>query len=309
MISDLVFVAQIAIKSSVAVLLASVGEILAERSGVLNLGVEGMMLVGALAAAVTGILTGNPVLAICGGIGAGGIMALIHAVFAVTLRSNQVLSGLALTILGMGLTSFLGRPFIGKAAVRLKVLPVPGLSEIPIIGPVLFKQPAMAYAAYMVVPLTWYLLFRTRLGLKIRATGEDAASVDTAGISVARIRYGCTLAGGMLAGLAGSYLSLSYTPGWKDSMTSGQGWVAIAMVIFATWNPLRAVLGALLFGGLTALQFYFQAVGVELIPSWLLRMLPYLLTIVVLVLVTAWKKARFRVGAPADLGVPFVRGD
>jgi len=307
MIEDLSFIGQIAVKSSIAVLLATLGEIVAERSGVLNLGVEGMMLAGALCAAAAGAATGNPFLAVAAGALAGGLLALVHGFFAVTLRVNQVLSGLALTLLGMGLTSFLGRPLIGAApGVRLRALPVPGLAEIPIIGDIFFRQSVLAYIAYLLVPLCWFWLFRTGTGLKIRATGEDAAAVDAAGIDVFRLRYLCTAIGGLGAGLAGAYLSLSYTPGWKESMTGGQGWVAIAMVIFATWNPLRAVVGAFLFGGLTALQFYFQAVGVEFIPAYILKMLPYVLTILVMVIVNLGPGRRF--GGPAALGIPFSRG-
>ena len=306
MIEEFTFIGQIAVKSSMAVLLATLGEIIAERSGILNLGVEGMMLAGALCAAAAGMATGNPLVAVVAGALAGGLLALVHGFFAVTLRVNQVLSGLALTLLGMGLTSFLGRPLIGAApGVRLRALPVPGLSDIPVLGEIFFHQSILAYLTYILVPLCWYLLFRTGAGLKVRAAGEDAAAVDAAGIDVYRIRYLCTFAGGIGAGLAGAYLSLSYTPGWKESMTGGQGWVAIAMVIFATWNPLRAVLGAFLFGGLTALQFYFQAVGMELIPTYILKMLPYVLTIVVMILVNLGPGRRF--GGPAALGVPFSR--
>ena len=306
MIEDLAFIGQIAVKSSIAVLLATLGEIVTERSGILNLGVEGMMLVGALCGMAVGVATGNPVLAAAAGGLAGGLLALVHGFFAITLKVNQVLSGLALTILGIGLTSFLGRPLIGvRPGVRLRAVPIPGLSDIPVLGDIFFNQSMLAYLAYLLVPLCWYLLFRTGTGLKIRAAGEDAAAVDAAGIDVFRIRYLCTFIGGLGAGLAGAYLSLSYTPGWKESMSGGQGWVAIAMVIFATWNPLRAVIGAFLFGFLTALQFYFQAVGIELIPAYILKMLPYVLTILVMVLVNAGPGRRF--GGPAALGVPFSR--
>jgi len=291
----------------VAVLLAALGEIVAERSGVLNLGVEGMMLLGALAGCAAGVATGNPWLAVAAGMGAAGLLSLLHAVFVVHGRANQVLSGLALTILGTGLSNFLGRPLIGQTGVRIKAWAVPGLSDIPALGEIFFNQNPLAYAAYALVPLVWLLLRHTRWGLCVRAVGEDAAAADAAGVNVARVRYLCVLAGGMLSGLAGSYLSLAYTPGWKEGISSGQGWIAIAMVIFATWSPARAFLGALLFGGLTALQFYFQATGLEWAPTWVLRMLPYLLTIGVLVLVTSLEGARRGVGAPADLGVPFAR--
>ena len=306
MIDDLTFIAQISIKSSIAVLFATVGEIITERGGILNLGVEGMMLVGALAGFAAGYATQNPLAAVAAGAFAGGLLSLIHAFFTIKLRSNQVLCGLALTILGTGLANFLGRPLIGAAGVRIRPFAVPYLSDIPVIGDIFFNQSPYAYAAYLLVPLTWYILFKTRIGLILRAVGEDASSSDAAGVNVALTRTICVFSGGFFAGLAGTYLSLSYTPGWKETMTGGQGWIAIAMVIFCTWNPLRAFFGALLFGGLTALQFFFQATSIDIIPSYVLKMMPYLLTIGVLVLVTASSKHR-KSASPADLGIPFIR--
>ena len=306
MIDDFTFIAQISIKSSVAVLLATIGEIITERGGVLNLGVEGMMLVGALAGFAAGFASQNAYVAIAAGMMAGGLLSLVHAFFTIKLRSNQVLCGLALTILGTGLANFLGRPLIGAAGIRIRPLQLPYLSDIPVLGDIFFFQSPFAYGAYILVPLAWYILFKTRTGLILRAVGEDAASSDAAGINVALTRTLCIFTGGLFAGLAGTYLSLSYTPGWKETMTGGQGWIAIAMVIFCTWNPLRAFFGALLFGGLTALQFFFQAASIDIIPSYILKMMPYLLTIAVLVIVTTSSK-RHKSAAPADLGVPFVR--
>jgi len=306
MIDDIVFIAQISIKSSIAVLLATIGEIIAERGGILNLGVEGMMLVGALAGFAVGYATQNPIIAIAAGSLAGGLLSLIHAFFTIKLRSNQVLCGLALTILGTGLANFLGRPLIGAAGVRIRPVAIPYLSDIPVVGEIFFRQSPFAYAAYFLVPLVWYILFKTRAGLILRAVGEDASSSDAAGINVPLTRTLCIFIGGVFAGLAGTYLSLSYTPGWKETMTGGQGWIAIAMVIFCTWNPLRAFFGAILFGGLTALQFYFQATSIDIIPFYILKMMPYLLTIAVLVIVTASSKRRHS-SSPADLGIPFTR--
>jgi general nucleoside transport system permease protein len=303
---DFVFIAQISIKSSVAVLFATLGEIITERSGILNLGVEGMMIVGALCGFAAGFATQNPYLAVLAGAMAGGLLSLIHAFFTIKLRSNQVLCGLALTILGIGLANFLGRPLIGEAGVRIRVAAVPYLSDIPYIGEIFFQQSPYAYAAYFITPLAWYILFKTRFGLILRAVGEDAASADAAGVNVAATRTAAIFIGGLFSGVAGSYLSLSYTPGWKETMTGGQGWIAIAMVIFCTWNPLRAFWGALLFGGLTALQFFFQATSMDIIPSYLLKMMPYLLTIAVLTLVTSSSRHRGS-SSPADLGIPFIR--
>lgn len=305
--ADLAPVAQIAVKASIAVLLAALGEIVAERSGVLNLGLEGMMLLGALAGFAAGSATGDPWLAVAAAGAAGTLAALVHAAFAVGLCADQVLSGLALSLLGSGLTGFLGRPFLGRPGPVLPETALPGLSTLPGIGPVFFHQPPLAYLAYVLVPLVWWVLARTRLGLVIRACGEDAAAAHASGAPVRAVRVGCTAFGGLLAGLAGAFLSLSYTPGWKEGMTQGQGWIAIAMVVFAGWRPLRAPLGAFLFGGLGALQFWFLAGGPVPVPAWVLKALPYLLTLAVLALAHCSARLRLLAGAPGDLGRPFRR--
>jgi simple sugar transport system permease protein len=306
-LSTLIFVLSITIQSSMAVLFASIGEVFSERSGVLNLGVEGMMLMGALSGFATASATGSLLLGVLGAMAAGGLLALVHGAFTITLRANQVVCGLALAILGTGLTSFLGRPLIGRVGVRFVPWPVPMLSEIPVLGPVLFVHVPLVYLGYVLVPAAWFFLFHTRPGLNLRAVGENPAAADTAGIPVVRTRYLWTAFGGALAGLAGAHLSLAYTPGWKENMTSGQGWIAIAMVIFALWNPWRAALGALLFGGVNALQFTLEARQIHAIPSYILRMLPYLFTIAILVLITRLPRIRGRAAAPANLGVPFER--
>jgi len=306
-VDNLIFILSIAIQSSVAVLFATLGEVFTERSGILNLGVEGMMLMGALSGFAATFYSHSLLLGILTALVVGGLLAMIHGFFTITLRANQVVCGLALAILGIGLSSFLGRPIIGRVAERFVPLPIPVLKEIPILGPVLFNQSALVYVGYILVPLSWFFLYHTRPGLNLRAVGENPAAADTSGIGVVPLRYLWTIFGGMLAGLGGAYLSLCYTPGWKENMTSGQGWIAIAMVIFALWNPFRAVLGALLFGGVNALQFYFEARQIDLVPSYILRMLPYLFTIVILVIITRGKTVRKRVGAPASLGLPFQR--
>jgi ABC-type uncharacterized transport system permease subunit len=306
-LDSLIFILSVSIQSSIAVLFATIGEVFTERSGVLNLGVEGMMLMGALSGFAATFYSHSLFLGILASLAVGGLLALIHGFFTITLRANQVVCGLALAILGIGLSSFLGRPIIGRVAERFVPLPIPVLQEIPVLGPVLFNQSALVYLSYVLVPCSWFFLYHTRPGLNLRSVGEHPAAADTAGIGVIRLRYLWTFFGGMLAGLGGAYLSLCYTPGWKENMTSGQGWIAIAMVIFALWNPFRAVLGALLFGGVNALQFYFEARQITLIPSYMLRMLPYLFTIAILVIITRQKKVRKRVGAPAGLGLPFQR--
>ena len=304
---SVIFIFSITIQSSIAVLFAAIGEVFTERSGVLNLGVEGMMLMGALSGFAATYFSHSLFLGILTSLAVGGMLALIHGFFTISLRANQVVCGLALTILGIGLSSFLGRSIIGRVGERFVPFPIPLLREIPILGAVLFDQTPLIYLSYLLVPSAWFFLYQTRPGLNLRSVGENPAAADTAGIPVMKLRYLWTIFGGMLAGLGGAYLSLSYTPGWKENMTSGQGWIAIAMVIFALWNPWRAALGALLFGGINALQFYFEARQITLIPSYILRMLPYLFTIAILVIVTRWKAVRRRAGAPASLGLPFQR--
>jgi simple sugar transport system permease protein len=266
-----------------------------------------MMLMGALAGFAATYYSHHLLLGLAASLAVGGMLAFIHGFFSVTLRANQVVCGLTLTIFGIGLSSFLGRPIIGRVGERFTPFPIPLLKEIPLLGPALFNQSPFIYISYLLVPTAWFFLYHTRPGLNLRSVGENPAAADTAGIPVIKIRYLWTIFGGMLAGLGGAYLSLSYSPGWKENMTSGQGWIAIAMVIFALWNPWRAALGALLFGGINALQFYFEARQFTLIPSYILRMFPYLFTIFVLVIVTRRKAIRRRLGAPASLGLPFQR--
>jgi ABC-type uncharacterized transport system permease subunit len=301
------FIAKITMTSSMAVLFATIGEILAERSGVLNLGVEGMMLMGAFTGFAATCAFQSLLLGVLAAMAVGGTLSLIHGFFSITLKVNQVVSGLALTLLGIGLSNFLGRPFIGKVSLKFEPFSVFPLNRIPIVGDLFFTHPALVYVAYVLVPAAYFFLYKTRYGLELRAVGENPAAADAVGIRVFHLRYVYTFMGGTLAGLGGAYLSLTYTPGWKEQMTGGQGWIAIALVIFAMWDPLRAALGALLFGFINAFQFYCQAAGLTVIPSYILRMLPYLFTIGVLILITRSEKVRKRVGAPAALGVPFER--
>ena len=303
----LTFVLSITLQSSMAVLFATIGEVFTERSGVLNLGVEGVMLMGALSGFATAYGTQSLALGMVAAMLVGGGLSLVHALFTITVRANQVVCGLALTAVGMGLSSFLGRPLIGRVGARFSAWPIPLLSDVPVLGSALFNQATPVYLAYALVPAVWFFLFHTRAGLNLRSVGENPAAADSAGIPVLATRYVWTAFGGMMAGLGGAYLSLAYTPGWKENMTSGQGWIAIAMVIFGLWNPWRAALGALLFGGVNAVQFTLEANQITLVPSYILRMLPYLFTIAILVLITRSKGIRARVSAPACLGIPFER--
>jgi simple sugar transport system permease protein len=281
------------------ILYATLGEMLTEKSGVLNLGVEGMMAVAALGAFVTAQATGLPWLGFLAGGACGLAMALLHALACVTLLGNQVVSGLAVTILGLGLASFLGAPFVGLAAPGFDPFNVPILAQIPVLGEIFFQQDALVYLSYALPLLLWFFLRRTRLGLEIRAAGEKPEAAKAAGLSANGLRMAATLAGGFLIGLGGAYLSLAYTHLWTNNLSGGRGWIAVALVIFAFWKPQRAVLGAYLFGGVMAFQLRLQATGTD-IPSSLLLMLPYLLTIAALAAAAARRRGD---EAPAGLGV------
>jgi simple sugar transport system permease protein len=288
------------------ILYATLGEIVAERAGILNLGIEGMMLVGAVTGFMVVQTNGDLVLAVLAAGCAGGLLSLVHAFLAITLRANQIVSGLALTIFGTGVSAYLGKSYIGvPAKASFRPLPLPGLGDLPIVGPVLFQQNVLVYALYALVPLMAYVMYRTRPGLHLRAVGEDPSTADAMGVNVFALRYLCTFLGGVLAGLGGAFLSLAYAPSWIENMTGGRGWIAVALVIFAAWDPVRAMMGAVLFGGVEALQFRLQAMGVQF-SYFFLQMLPYIFTIVVLIFATQ-QTMRRRIGAPAALGVPYVR--
>ncbi|MDH7489924.1 MAG: ABC transporter permease [Anaerolineae bacterium] len=303
----------VTIRAGTSLLYATVGEILTERAGILNLGVEGIMIVGA----VTGFAAAFHTKQVWVGVGvamlAGAVMASIHAFLSVSLRAEQVVSGLALTIFGTGLANYLGQrlgpkgtPLVGMVGPKFTPTPLSSLAEIPVLGKSVFNQDILTYATYLLVPLLWFFLNRTRPGLHLRAVGENPQTADAMGVNVAGIRYLYTIVGGMLIALGGAHLSLAYTPGWTEGLTAGRGWIAVALVIFATWDPVRAVVGAILFGGINAVQFRMQAAGTT-IPAAFLNMLPYAFTIVVLVLITWWEGIRKRVGAPAALGLPYAR--
>lgn len=299
-----------AIASGTPLLFATVGEILTERAGVLNLGVEGMMLVGAVTAFWTTQRTGSPLLGAAAALGAGGVVSLLHAVPSITLRANQIVSGLALAIFGTGLATFIGRsgtpPLVGQPPVgRFRPLLTTGPADLPLMGPLLFGHDLLVYVSWLFAAGASYYLFRTRPGLALRAVGEDPASADAAGIHVDALRYAHVVVGGAAAGVAGAYFSLRLVPSWQDGITGGAGWIAIALVIFAGWRPWRAVFAAYLFGAVTRANFTFQTLGVE-VPAELLAMLPFVLTIVVLILTTSGARARL-FGAPAALAVPYAR--
>ena len=318
---DLIIILQAGVASGTVLLFATIGEIFAERSGILNLGVEGMMLVGAMSAFSVAIATGNPWLGVLVAMIAAGLFSQIHAFISITLQADQVVSGLALTFLGVGISLVLGEGLSKAGAVSL--LPnfsIPLLSVIPIIGPIFFtNHSVLVYVGYLLIPLAWFYIYRTRPGMHLRAVGEYPAAADALGVNVYRLRYFYVFVGGVLAGLAGATISLAIAPGWFSELTTaGQGWIAIGLVIFAQWDPIRAAFGSYAFGALRRLvldiqgpvtllgfanPFYFN-------PYWgfFLQMLPYAFTIVVLI-IGSREAMRKRIGAPAALGTPYVRGE
>ncbi len=293
------------ITAGTPILFAALGELIAERSGVMNLGVDGMMLVGAVTGFMVAVNFGNPWLGVGIALISGALLALIHAYLTVTLRANQVVSGLALTLFGTGLSDYLGKAYVGmRAEQTFGKMAIPFLSDIPIIGPVVFKQDMLVYVSYILVILTAFFLYKTRAGLFLRALGENPAAVDSVGVNVFRLRYLYVAIGGALAGLGGAYLSLAYAPCWLENMTAGRGWIAVALVIFAIWDPWRALAGSYLFGGVDAMGFHLQVIGLP-ISVFILNMLPYVFTILVLILVLIRKGGRL--ASPQALGVPYDR--
>lgn len=282
---------------------AALGELIVEKSGVLNLGVEGMMLVGAISGFITMAKTGSLILAVSFGMLAGALMALVFAVLTLSLMANQVASGLALTIFGAGLSAFMGIDYTSVALQGVPELHIPILSNIPILGKLLFSHDILVYLSLVFLAGILWFLYKTRAGLILKAIGENPKSGHALGFPVIGIRYLAVLFGGAMAGLGGVYLAVAYTPMWVEGMVAGRGWVALALVVFATWRPMRVMVGAYLFGGVTIIQFHIQGFGIE-IPSQVLSMLPYLATIIVLVFISR-DKHLIRLNSPASLGVTF----
>ena len=318
---DPIIILQAGVASGTVLLFATLGEIFAERSGVLNLGVEGMMLIGAMTAFSVTVSTGNGWLGLLMAMVAAGLLALLHGIVTIHFQADQVVSGLALTFLGTGLSLVFGEGLNKAGAISL--LPkftIPFLSAIPFIGPILFTdQSVMVYVGYAMLPLVWFYINRTRPGLHLRAVGENPTAADAMGINVYRLRYLYVMVGGMLAGLAGGTISLAISPGWFSELTtSGQGWIAVGLVIFAQWDPWRAAFGSYTFRALRRVILDIQ--GPQMLfgfpnpfyynPYWgfFMQMMPYAFTIVVLVLGSR-EALRKRLGAPAALGVPYIRGE
>jgi len=293
------------ITAATPLLIAAIGELVVERSGVLNLGVEGMMIMGAASGVAVAIVTGSSLLGVLASIGAGIVLSALFALLTLGLAANQYASGLALTIFGLGLSGVVGAPFVGIQREGIGRIEIPLLSELPVIGPILFRQDPFVYASFLLVAAVAWFLWRTKPGLILRACGENPVSAHALGYPVLRIRLYAVLFGGACAGLAGAYLSLVLTPFWTAGMTAGRGWIALAIVVFASWLPIRAMLGAYLFGGLIILQLHAQTAGVA-VPSQFLAALPYLITIVALTLIMAARRGGGGGGvAPAGLGQPF----
>jgi len=286
-------------------LLATTGEIICERSGILNLGVEGVMAVGAVVAFIVTMTTGQPWLGVLAAMVAGMTISIIHAFASITLQANQVVSGLALTMLGLGLSGMLGKPYVGKPlSIKMNDLAIPYLSDIPYIGKILFVQSPFFYLAVVLAFGSWFLLERTRLGIQIRSTGENPRATETQGVNVFLIRYLSVLIGGGFSALAGAHLSISYSKSWIEGMTAGRGWIAIALTIFALWNPGRAIWAAFLFGGIFVVQYLMQPLGIS--PNFL-SMLPYIATLLILLLISL--KDPKKLNAPAMLSAPYNRGE
>ncbi len=292
------------ITASTPLLLAASGELVVERAGVLNLGIEGMMIIGAACGFAGAYTTGSILFGALCGIAAGAALAGVFAALTLGLAANQVASGLALTILGVGLSGLIGTDYVGQKIVGAGHLHIPYLSDIPFVGKVLFGQDAFVYISVALIIGIWYFLYRTRPGLVLRSVGDNHASAHALGYPVLKIRTLAVLFGGACAGLGGAYLPLAYTPFWISGMTSGRGWIALALVVFASWMPFRLMIGAYLFGGITILQLHAQAIGLG-IPSQLMSSLPYLATVVVLVAIS-WARGKAGSPAPASLGLAFV---
>ena len=298
-----------AVVAGTPLLFATVGELITEKSGSLNLGVEGMMLMGACIGFVVGLSTGNPLFALGGAALAGAGGAFIFALITVTLRANQVVTGLTLTIFGAGFSRFVGQNMVGAvipAELRMSFakVSIPLLSDIPLLGPVFFRQDSFVYFGYVIVILSTIYLFKTRVGLNMRAVGENAAAADASGINVSLYKYVHIILGGAFCGLGGAYLSLVTVPIWQVDVVGGRGWIAVALVIFAAWNPIKALLAAFLFGGLSILGLRLQSMGVN-VSQYLVDMIPYVATIVIVIVSTM--RNRKEGLPPGDLGNAYFR--
>ena len=291
------------IRTGTPLILIALGEMVAEKSGVLNLGQEGMVLIGAAAGFIAAVVTGNAGFGIIAAILAGMLVSLLFAVLAISMVTNQYATGLALTIFGIGLSAFIGADYVGMAIDGISPWEIPLLSDIPVIGKILFSHDPLVYLSWVIFGLLFWIFRSTRLGLTIRAVGENPEAANAIGIPVLKVRYGAVLFGGAMAGLAGAYLSLVYTPMWSEGMSAGRGWIALALVVFASWKAERILLGAYLFGAASIMHLVLQGLGFEASPN-LLAMLPYVATIIVLVVI-ANDAMKAKLNTPLALGQPY----
>ncbi len=301
----IISVAQRTLIAGTPLLLGTIGEVICERSGILNLGVEGVMAVGAVTAFIVTFVTGNPWLGLAAAVVAGAVISILHAFVSITLNASQVVSGLALTMLGLGISGLVGKPYIGKPlAQKMETWSIPVLSDLPGLGPILFNHSPYFYLAIALAVSAWFILDYTRIGIIVRSAGENPRATETQGINVYRVRYWCVIIGGAFSGMAGAHLSTSYSKSWIEGMTAGRGWIVIALTIFALWNPMRAMIGAFLFGGIFVVQYLLQPIGIS--PN-ILAMLPYISTMLVL-FIGALRDSR-KLNPPAMLAEPYRRGE
>ena len=288
-------------------LLGTLGEVTAERSGVMNLGVEGMMAVGAVSGFAVTYATGNPWFGLLFSMVAGALFSVIHAFVSISLRANQVVSGLALSMLGLGISGLWGKPYVGKPlTIKMNAVNIPVLSDIPYIGEIFFRQDPYFYISVILGAASWFILYRTKAGIAVRSIGENPKAAETQGINVCLVQYLCVMIGGAFAGLAGSHLSIAYSKSWIEGMTAGRGWIVVALTIFSMWDPKRAFAGAYIFGGIFVLQYLLQPLGIS--PNFLAA-LPYLTTLAVLLFYSLGKDGHRKMNSPAHLGEPHRRGE
>lgn len=305
MFDSVILIIKAGLHSATPIIFVALGEMIAERSGVLNLGLEGMMIIGAFAGFYFCMISNSILFGFLMAILITGLFSLIHGFIVLTLKANQVVSGLSLTFLGLGCASFLGRNFINQNSLYIRDFSIPLFSKLPVIGQIFFNQNFIVYLSFVLVPVLWFFLYRTKHGLNLQICGESPITADTAGINVQLTRYISVFFGGVMAGIGGAFLTLADGSGWIDGITSGRGWIAVSIVIFGGWNPVKIMLGGYLFGSLTALQFRLQAYGIT-IPSTLLEMLPYVFTIIVLS-ITSIRGLNQKLGAPKALGLSYER--
>lgn len=294
------------VRAGTPLLFATLGSILVERAGVMNLGLEGYMLIGAISGFAVTFMTSNLYLGLLAAFCFGAFLGLLHAFLCINLKANQVVSGLAIAMIGTGISGVWGRNYIGQVSIQFSTIKIPLLSDIPVIGKAIFSQDILVYISILLVPLLWTFIFKTKYGMNIRAVGEAPDAADSKGLSVFKIRYLCTIFGTGITAVGGAYLSLAYTSMWIENMTAGRGWISIALVIFSAWNPLKALVGAYIFGGIMAFQLRMQTFGVTLSPH-ILMMFPYIATILVMVFFNSNDKLRKKMGIPSQLGIPYSR--